>query len=268
MALSVYSNGIGGTTGHRWTTVSPLITDRVIWYVDSVSGSDAASPRGKERVRPLATLAQAVTNASAGDIIACLSTHTETLTSSQSLAKRGLWIVSEGTGTSRAKFKCNGTINMFDISADAVLLGNLYFPASSAAPTSRVKSAAGQTHIEDCYFECGTSDTAEAVQLASGATDCLIKNTTFISTSTSVSSQPYGAIRSTGAINDLWLDTVVFDGGSSGWSNPYCVDFSSGAVTGFNAYNIDLLNDSDMNLASSVNVLARVRNTSGSARVV
>lgn len=263
-----YKTGAGGSTGDSLATASQLDLSGHIWYVHSVTGSDAASPRGRERVRPLATLAQAYTNAAAGDIIDLLSGHTETLTASQTLAKAGLRIVSEGTGSSRARFTCNGAVVMFDITAAGTLLGNLYFVQSATAPTpARVQVAAAGCNVRGCYFECGANDTVEAMRLASGADHFGLRDTTFISTATSVTAQPESAIAVTAAISDLTLDNVVLDGGTTGWSNPFTFD-GQAAITRLAATNLDLLRDSDMTVATGSVYTVGIRNRSGSARVV
>ena len=61
--------------------------------MDSATGSDAASPAGKDRIKPLATLAQACTNAATGDIIVCLAGHAETLTSGQTFSTANILVL-------------------------------------------------------------------------------------------------------------------------------------------------------------------------------
>jgi hypothetical protein len=239
-----------------------------VWYVHSGTGSDAATPRGKERIRPLATLAQAVTNAAAGDIICCLSGHTQTITGTQTLSLAGLTIIGEGTGSSRPHFIRNVDAVMFDITAHAVWLDNLYLDDSELASTAaRVKTAGDTTVINNCYIESGTLDTGPALETVTGASNLSVRATTFISTSTSVSSQPASAITVTNALVGCELDTVVFSGGSSGWSNPYALN-GAAAITRLKAINIDLLLDSDVTLATGSTGFITVRNKTGSARIV
>jgi hypothetical protein len=262
-----YPSGAGGTTGDPLVTISPLITSGTVWYVHSGTGTDAAAPRGKERIRPLATVAQAYTNATFGDFIVCLSGHAETLTSTLTVAKTGLRILSEGTGSNRARFTCGGAIICFDITAASVMLGNLYFPASTVTPSvARVRSNIDYPTIRGCYFECGTLDTVESVRIIASTTRPEICDTSFVSTSTSVASQPESAIKIASAIGDMTMDNVVFDGGASGWSNPYAFA-GDAAITRFLATNIDLLNDSDMKLATGSTFTIHIRNKSLSTRV-
>lgn len=238
-----------------------------VWYVHSGTGSDAASPRGKERIRPLATLAQAVTNAAASDIIVCLSGHTQTLTGTQTIGA-GVTIIGEGTGASRPHFIRNVDAVMFDITVASVWLDNLYLDDSDLASTNaKVKTAGDTTVINNCYIECGTNDTGPALEVVTGASNLSVRSTTFISTSTSVSSQPASAITVTNALIGCELDTVVFSGGSSGWSNPYAFN-GAAAVTKMRATNIDLLLDSDVTFATGSTGFFTVRNKTGSARIV
>lgn len=264
----IYATGGGGTTGDELATVKPLAMSGFTWYVSSATGTDAASPAGRERIKPLATLSQAYTNASAGDIIYFLSGHQEVLTAVQTISKAGLLLVGEGTGTNRPRFTLNASDLLFDITAAGVMLANLYFPASTVAPTpSRVRIAVGATVIRGCYFECGTLDTVTALQYVTGAGTALVADTTFASTSSDVASQPAAAITVTNAMSDLTLDTVTLDGGTSGWSNPYAF-VGSAAITRLRATNLDLLRDSDVTVATGSVYVVNTRYTSGSARLV
>lgn len=266
---NIYSSGIGGSTGDELCSLTNLAVSGDVWYVLSSTGTDAATPAGKERIKPLATLAQAYTNAAAGDTITFLAGHQETLTGVQTLAKAGLRLVSEGTGlVNSARFTCNGSMVLFDITAAGVWLGNIYFAASTTAPTpSRVRIASAATKIRGCYFACGASDTAPALSYVTGAGTARVEDTTFISTASSLSAQAHSALNVANAMSDLVLDTVVFDGGSTGWSQPFAVNVAA-AVTRLTATNIDLLHDSDITVATGSIYTFHIRNKSGSARMV
>jgi hypothetical protein len=271
---NIWPTGIGGTAGATLATVSPLYASGEVWYVSSTSGSDAASPRGKERIRPLATLAQALTNAGNNDIIVCLENHSETLGTVTTIAETGLTILGEGTGSSRPRFTRNMNDELFDITGAGVKLVNLYFPESTlGGALGKVRVGAASCVIRNCYFEAGSLDGAGQVELITGGDRCTIVGTTIVSVETSPSSQPSSAIVVTNAVSDLSIggevttDAVVIDGGSSGWSNPYAF-VGTGAVTRLNAYNVDLLGDSDVTLATGTVGFFHVRNKSGSARIV
>jgi len=266
---NIQNNGVGGTTGAALALLAPLYTSGDFWYVSSTTGSDAAAPRGKERIRPLATLAQAVTNAAAGDIIVCLSGHAETLTGSQAFASANITLLGEGSGSSRPRFTRNADIVMFNVTGAGFRIDNIFFPASTVASAlSRVKFAGINDRMTGCYFECGTLDNGPSLETVTGAAQVSVTGGTyFVSTSTTAASQPDSGIKITNAITDLELDTVIFDGGSSGWANPYALN-GAGAVTRLRATNMDMLHDSDATLATGTSGYWHTRNKSGSARLV
>src|SRR5688572_8640882 len=94
--MKSFPSGIGASTGDSLLTAANLHITGDVWYVDSATGVDGAS-LGKQRLAPLDTLAQAVTNASDGDAIVFLAGHTETLTAVQTISKK-LLLASEGAG--------------------------------------------------------------------------------------------------------------------------------------------------------------------------
>jgi hypothetical protein len=172
---NLQENGIGGTSGDDLVTLAPLRTSGDIWYVDFTNGTDAASPAGKDRIKPIKTLSQAYTNAAAGDTIVFLSGHAETLTATQTIAKAGLKLISEATGSNRARFTSNISVAaiMFDITAAGVMLGNLYFVQSTVAnATARVRYTSTAGNVRNCYFECGTADTVAALAFGSSSGQC------------------------------------------------------------------------------------------------
>lgn len=266
---NIYTGGIGGSAGSTLATATRFIASGDVWYVSSSSGSDAASPRGRDRARPLATLAQAYTNAAAGDTIVLLSGHTETLSASQTLGKAGLNIIGEGAGSNRPHFTSNAAMVMFDVTAAGVFIDNIWFSASTtAAPsTARVKVTATAFWMANCYFECGTLDTVCSLEFATGAGQARVEDTTFISTSTSAASQPESAIKVTNAMSDLWLEGVTLNGGSSGWSNPFALN-GAAAITRIKAIDLRCLNDSDITFATGTTGYVAERDPSGSVRIV
>lgn len=260
----VFQSG-GGSLGARLATRKPVYMSGVTWYVSSSNGSDAGGTRGQQRLRPLATLAQAYTNASAGDTIICLAGHAETLTAAQTLGKAGLHLYGEGSGSSVPQFTCNGAIAMFDVTADGVWIENLKFPQSGTAPTARVRIASLGTQVVGCTFESGANDTAPALKYVTGAGKARVVNTTFTSTATSLSSQPSIGLEVANAMSDLELDTVVFSGGSYGWS-----DFAfkgTAAITRLVGIDVDLLLDADLYVATGSVYRFHNRNASSSARL-
>lgn len=268
-----YSNGNGGSSGSTLATAAPVLSSGFTWYVSSTAtgAADAATPAGRERIKPLLTLAQAITNASANDTICILSGHTETLTSAQTISTAGLNIIGEGTGSNRPQFTRNvaGNGHLFDVSGAGVTIDNIYFPATSttASTGSKVKLSGAAPRILNCYFEASTLDDGSQLETVTGASQVLVYNTTFISTATAPSNQPESGMKVTNALTDLWLDTVVFSGGTSGWANPFAFN-GAAAITRLRAINCDLLLDSDVTLATGTVGYWHTRNKTGSARVV
>lgn len=260
-----WPNGVGGSLGDPFVLEKPLQVSGNIYYLDSVTGSDSFT--GKERERPFATLAAAVTAAADDDIIVVLSTHTQTLTAQQSLAKR-LMIVGEGSagGIPTARFTMNAAAaTMFNISAINVELRNLYIaPNAQDNPLQRINVAAAMCRITGCYIECGAHDQVQAVVLAAGADKARIKNTTFISTTTTTT-LPGGALSSTAAITDLELESVTFDNGAKGFGTT--LTFASGAITRLKAESISLLNGADALLNAATTGWFNVGTATGGGRV-
>lgn len=265
-AINWYPNGAGGSTGDDFVTLTKLYTSGTIWYVNFATGTDAAAPAGKRREKPLKTTAQALTNASAGDIICWLSGHSEVVSSVITASKAGIIFASEGTGSSRARLTCAAATEVFDVTAAGVRIYNAYFPASTVAPVARVRTSSSVTVLRGCYFECGTLDTTVALRAITGAGPLRVLNTSFVSTSTSTSSQPATAIEFFNAVSDVEMDNVVIDGGVSGWSASAILGTS--AVTRLEATNVDLLNDSVVTLATTTTGHFFVRNTSGNSEVI
>lgn len=268
MASVNYPNGAGETSGDELVTSHPLTVSGAIWYVNSATGVDAGGDRGKERVRPLATLAQAHTNASAGDVIVLAENHAQVLTSTQTFNKAGITVVGAGSGLTRPHITRGADIEMFDVTAAGVQFRNLFFPASSVASAlkHKVRIASSGCQVINCYFQCSVNDQRESLQLITGAGEITVRDTFFVSTSTDPQNPPDSAMGVQNDMAGLHMDSVVFDGGDSGWGEPYALTFT-GIVTRLDAVNIDLLNDSDALVSASTGWWT-TRNASGSARVV
>lgn len=262
MASPYIFNSIGGSLGPSTVTGGPWYESGQRWFVHR-TGSDAAP--GLDRARPLATLAQAVTNSAAGDTIHFLEGHSETLAVAQTLSK-ALSLVSEGSGTTRASFTCSGAVAMLDVTAAGVRFNNLYFPQSTAAPTARIRVAAAECHVTSCDFDCGALDTASALKLITSAGQVRVSSCKFTSTATVVTSQPAIGLEVANAMNGLDLMSCTFDGGAYGWSD-YAAK-GTAAVTRLYAENLSLLNGSDLFLATGSSYRILVKDKSGSSRMV
>lgn len=239
-----------------------------IWYVSNVAahnGADAASPAGQQRTRPLLTTAQAITNASAGDTIQYLEGHAETIAVTVALSKAGVKFFSEGTDATRARFTLSAATTCLNITAAGVWLENISFLAPTAAGGTSQLTVTAVTGVQvvNCSFQCSNTLTA-GLTVATGASGLRLAGLTFTSASTTIATRPVsGVLMGAGTGTDYNLDTVVFDGGTVGWSD-YAFKCSQ-AVTRLNGIDVDLLNDSDMIVATGSQYTFHRRNASGSS---
>lgn len=220
---SFLPNGIAGT-GSELALAQPifLLGTGAAWYVDSAHGTDGATPAGKERARPLATLQQAVTNAQGGDIIVLLSTHDETLTSRVTIATDGLTIIGEGLDSNgRPSASLTGSVAANDglfVNATCCTIQNIRFKPSTTA-FSALKVSAAACSIEDCYFEGGATTDDYIVDATAGATPINVERCTFVSTSTgtTLATAPVSGFAVTGTDIYVTIGDSVFDDGTNGF---------------------------------------------------
>lgn len=270
MSVKFYPNGIGGSVGDQLDTCKPLGTSGNVWYVSSLIGTDSSAPAGQNREKPLATIAQAVTNAAADDIIVCLQGHVEVLTAAQSLAK-ALTIIGEGTtgGKPGVSFSTNAAAaSVFSIGSSFVELRNLYFPEGTQTNTSGKVTVGGAfARIVGCYFEQGGKDTGAGVVVSADA--LRIDNSTFISTGAFRAVQPLAAIKSTATSTaQLELTGVVVSAGTVGFSNYSAVDLTlSTVLTRLKVLGLSLLLGADMDLAAGWTGFYNVQLATGGSRV-
>lgn len=273
MSVQYYPNGIGGTVGDSLDTCKPLQTTGNVWYVSSLIGTDAASPAGQNREKPLATLAQAVTNASNDDIIVFLQGHTQTLTARQDFAKR-LILIGEGTtaGKPGVSFICNQAANnLFAIGAGGVELRNIYFPANAQANSgSKISVSAADVKIRGCYFDCGPTDLAPIVSITTGGDRINFENTTFISTATTTAAQPFAAVvaAAASAVTGLTMFGVTVSAGTVGFSNYAAIDLSPAATMAqVKMEQMSLLLGADINMGAVATGRVNVQLATGGSRV-
>lgn len=210
-----FENGLASSTSGADSFLQNEIftTGAVIW-VDSVNGND--SNTGTE-AKPLATLAQAITNATAnnGDIIVLKSGHTETRTSAITVSKAGLRIFGIGSGSSAPNFICNAAIDCITVTANDVVLNNLYFPAGTTANNSaRINVDARNVRIKGCTFLCGAYD-IDTITITASGIDCKIESCTM--TISAALPQRGVSIESASAVG-LFVNSCTFNGGSYNWT--------------------------------------------------
>lgn len=264
MAIKSYINGAGGTTGADLATLDRTILSGVYWYLGNATAGHSDANDGRERTAPLSTLAQAHTNASAGDTIVVLANHAETIGTLVTFSKANLNLVGEGTGSSRPRFT-NGvaaaTNPMFKITAGQVLMDNLYFPGSSVSARERiyVLGGTGTSILRNLEFECSANDAQQTLVYAGTGPDYFY-NLRF--TATGASAGP--AINAAGT-GPLFGDVLYLDGGSFGWT-------TTGAVTGAVTMNFRLTrvyqyNGSNIIIATGNTGTIQVEGSSGDSRV-
>jgi hypothetical protein len=247
----IYGNGAGDTLGDRLVTCKPLYvaSTNTIWYVNSNGGVDGAFPNGKNREAPLATLAQALTNASDNDIIELMSGHTESPTTGYTINKK-LIIVGGGSagGKPTVKMGCTAVelITRFTVTATNVEFRNIWFPKGQFSASVTMLVSAALFRCKGCYFELDVDD--NGLELASGADSARVSNTTFISVATDPGNLPATGMRTNATVSDLEMDGVTFSAGTLGFSNPYAFDTGGNILNRLKAENINLLLGADVNL--------------------
>ena len=268
-------NGIGETVGDDLSTSEPIYMSGNVWFVQSTTGTDAASPAGKNKAEPLDTLNQAITNAVSGDMIALLSAHTETRTSTFTITK-SLTIV--GCGTTSAKpapqllnNSAAGSLFTINTSGIYVEFRNIYFPAQVQS-NSATKFSIGQGNVRfvGCYFEANVFDTAAIVTLPTTGTESEVffDGCTFISTGASSSSQPLAAIAGTAITGHVRLDGTTFSNGSYGWSGASAVTITgAGSTETVKGVGVNLLLGATLTLPTARSWV-RTGTVTGDSRVV
>lgn len=256
--MKLWPNGIGGLTGEPLATTKPLYLSGDVWFVNSTGGVDGASPAGKDRQKPLATLAQAQTNSANGDIIVLLDGHTETFTAALAITKN-LAIVGEGStaGVPTAKLIMNAAAQCtLVLSALGTILANIKFPAGlqsntgSAANQGKVHMTGSSAQIRGCYFEESALDQLPAITIASGAANCRLETTTIISTATTVATRPTYGVYGGGTATDLDVVGLILSDGTVGFSGS-AWDTTTGAITRLRGQGVSLLLGADMKLHAS-----------------
>lgn len=265
----VHTGGFGGSSGASWATLAPVYTSGNVWFVNSVTGSDAINPRGRDRSTPLATLGQAHTNASNGDVVVLMSGHVESLAATVTLSKTGITYFGEGSGSSAPTFTRNVNANGIVFSGAGAWIENLRFATdtTTALTGDRVVFSASSIKMVGCHFALSATDVASsAALLLSGAlTNIYVGGGTQFVNDGGVAISALGA---TTTLTDLELDDVTFDGGDGGWGSGINA-LSLAAVTRLRARNVDLLNGSEFSLGTTGTIgMAHVRNRGGSARIV
>lgn len=271
--MNYLTNGSGESLGGDvLVSQKPIITSGNVWWVNSVTGTDAASPAGQDREKPLATLVQANTNAAAGDVIFLQSGHTETFTVLFGALKA---VTVVGVGTTSGKPGAQLLINaaaagLISTATGVCELRNIYFPAavqSDTSATGKIRVAAtSNVVISGCYFESSANDQLAAISLDASSNSVLIENCTFVSTATTTVTRPTRGIHVQGAVTDLRVIGCVFDDGTVGYSTGAC-DLSGGTITRLRCHSNSLLRGASVLIAAATTGYFVPSTQSGDGRV-
>ena len=239
-----YPNALAPTGPDFLALTGNYFSGNVRWVDSTNSNASDAANTGLEPELPKATVFGAGTGAyaasTAGDLIVCGSSHAETISAAVTMGTADIMIVGLANGALRPKFTSAVAGVMLTITANRLYFFNCYFPASTAATTARINVNAGTDfHLVTCQMDFGANDTTNGVTIAAGASNTEFEDTIF----TAVASRPARAVQVTGAVNGLFFDGCVFDGGAFGWTSRA---FEANAVvTGAIVRDTVLLNRSD-----------------------
>ena len=269
MAINDYNyvDGFGASSGDSMVLRKPWYSEGVAYYLSSVIGNDGAA--GTERLRPLATLAAAITAASDGDFIIVAADHDETLTAVQDIDTK-VTIVAEGAsgGNPTAKFTLNhASAIMFTVTVTNVEIRNILFPTKTVANSAAlVSSGAGDFLLKGCRFEHTATDTGYAVDLtASDRT--YIENCQFVVTATTGTS-PKGAITVTDvALDRLEIRDTIFDNGTQSFEDGLAVVASASTISNLHIERASLLRGADMTLTSASTGRINISTSTGGGKV-
>lgn len=131
-----------------------------VWWVDSVNGSNANAGTHN---RPFATLAQAVTAATAsnGDIVMVKAGHAETISAAGGIAlsKAGMAFIGLGVGSQRPTISIGtATSATMTVTAANVTIKNFIFSATFADVVAALDVTGTNFTAEDCVFQDSAAD--------------------------------------------------------------------------------------------------------------
>lgn len=265
-------NGIGESTGDILATCKPLYVHGDVYWVNSETGDDAATAGGQDRMSPLATLGQAVTNASEGDIIVLAAEHDETLTAAIGI-DYDVTIIGAGSSGGRPTAKLTNNQSDSEIiaiesgEAACVQIRNIYFVTNMQSSTvGRIRlEGTGVVRVSGCYFECGECDDGPAVDISTVTSGVVIsERNTYISIATTVATRPYGAIGNMdayGAPPLVILDSDIYDNGTVGWSESKPVNLDQAVQVW--AHNITCLRGASIEVGTAYGYLNVQSGTGG-----
>lgn len=244
MVTSFYPDGLGGTVDEIAVNGPLYSYFGSALYVHFGTGVDAAAPAGRDKLKPLKTLAQAVTNATQHSIIVLLDGHSETLTAPVTIpiTKPGVVIVGCGQTAGIPNVSLRGNLPgtalnrdgaLIAVDATSVELRNLKIePHLQLNSSPRIFAVAAGFIMDGCHIECGANDQAAALTI--NADYCTIRDSTFISVATSLATRPLAGITIDAAVRlALKLEGLEVSDGPFGFVSGYGLDLS--AATSMNS---------------------------------
>ncbi len=237
-----FENGIVASSASGADFISnDIITTGVVHWVDSVNGND--SNAGTEKL-PLATIAQAITNATAnnGDIVVVKAGSAFSAAAAITLSKAGIKVFGLGSATTKPTITVSGSgVDAIDITAADVEFHNFKFPVGiTNTNASRINLGAARPVVKDCTFLCGIKD-LHSITITASALGALIDNCTF---TVSADGPDEAIIVESASALGLRIENCSFDGGSYGWDNGAI--YSAFAHTEFSYSDNTLTSDSSI----------------------
>ena len=180
MTMSKFPHGVSSFG----MPVIPMWTTGNVFFVNSATGSNTVSD-GKDPIHPVATLAQAISKATAsnGDLIIVMPGHAETVTTSRAINKAGITIMGLGNGDLRPTFTLTGQVPLFSVSAANVSVHNIKFYSATASTSyamNLLRVAASNFTLSDCEFRTAQK-MYHTVRIVSGD-QVTIKDSVFVHT--------------------------------------------------------------------------------------
>lgn len=199
------------TTGTDFEMDNVSVTRGNRIFVHSGTGTDAAN-LGQTASGPVATISYALglTTANQGDTIYLLPGHAQTLASAVTVDKAGVKIIGIGEGIDAPEITVNFAGDGISITADDVVLENVYFNEATAAATANINIGAARAKIRRCHFDLGANDLDNITVPAAGA-GSIIEGNTFRITANG----PDSAVTIEASCDNLAILDNYFDGGST-----------------------------------------------------
>lgn len=263
-----WPQGLGYTLGDPLLIqAEQFVTSGDVWFVDSENGDDGND--GRSERAPLATIAQAQTNAVTYDVVVLAETHDETLTSAFSVTKSLTFLgAGKSNGLPSAKLRMNHASAGITFVSNMCSFRNVYFEEQAQANSGALVTL-GSSHcgLFDCYMVMGP-ESASATGVAISGNFSHMFRTTIVSVSTGEENPPDIGV----SLNAQYIRLVdcVVDAGELGFGDYYAIkDIGGGgtACDGLRIENISLLRGADILLDAETKGFVHVGTATGGSKV-